>query len=107
MKRQVIVGDYGYNLTFTLTQANGNALDLTNQTSIKLRIAKVKVDTAHKVVDCQVVPPATNGICKYTVANGDFDEETIYDASIVVTFASSRVTADGLQIEVLRELPST
>ena len=107
MKRQIVVGDYGYPLTFTLTQADGSALDLTNQSSIKMRVAKPKVATAHMIEDCTVVGDATDGVCKYTVADGDFDEEAMYDVSIVVTFPASRITADGNQIEALRELPST
>ncbi len=107
MKRTYVKGDYGYDITFTLTDADGNAVDLTNQTSIVLRLARPEDTTAKLLGACSVVGTPTDGICKYAVQSGDFDEAALYDGSIVVTFSSARQTADGFQIEIKDELPST
>jgi hypothetical protein len=103
----VVKNDYGYDLEFKLTDAEGNAVDLSGATSVKVFIAEPGSSTA-KVVGTCTVTDATGGLCKYTVQSGDFDTANkTYDVEVEITYSDRVVTAKGVKIVVLPELPET
>jgi len=103
----LVQNDYGYDLEFQLSDASGNAVDLTGATAIKVFVAEPGKTTAKIVGDCTVVN-ATGGLCKYTVVSGDFDEAPKqYDVEIEVTYVGKVVTARGTVIKIISELPES
>jgi hypothetical protein len=106
-KLDVIQNDYGYDLEFQLTDANGNAVDLSGATSVQIFVAE-KDATAAKVVGTCVVTDAVNGLFKYTVQDGDFNEgKKDYQVEVEITYPAKVISGKGVIISVLPELPET
>lgn len=104
---EVVQNDYGYDLEFELTDAEDNAVDLTGNTSVKVFIAEIDAVLA-KVSGTCTVTDATNGLCKYTVEDGDFDvANKTYMVEIEVAYSGKIVTAKGITIYVKEELPES
>jgi len=103
----VVQNDYGYDLEFQLKDASNNAVDLTGATEVKIFVAEAGAQTAKVVGDC-VVTDASNGLVKYTVQDGDFDEgNKEYQVEIELHFVGSVLTARGVTIYVVSELPES
>ena len=104
---EVVQNDYGYDLEFKLTDASGNAVDLTGAVTVKVFIAEAGSSTAKVSGECTVTD-ASAGLCKYTVEDGDFDTAgKTYMVEVEVTYASKVVTARGVVVKVLAELPES
>jgi hypothetical protein len=103
---KVVQNDKLGDLKFTLQNADGTAFDLTNSTSIKLKVQK-QGDTALKFTGTMALDGgATLGKVKYTVQAGDFDVAGRHYAEIEITFTSAQIiTFPDIFIEVLPELP--
>lgn len=81
----VVVGDKNYDLNFVLTDAQGNAVDLTNATlAFK---AQLLSDLSISSSEAMTITDATTGACKFTVQPGDFSIAGEYNCQIVVTFS--------------------
>lgn len=65
-------GDYGYNLTFTLKDANGNARNMTGYTAA-LKVWSPGVPGTLLVNSTCSWTDASIGTCYYTVQDEDFD----------------------------------
>jgi len=106
-KLELVQNDYGYDLEFKLEDAEGNPVSLLGATAIKLFIAEPDADVAKVVDDCTPTDEE-GGLCKYTVKDGDFDEQDkIYEVEIEVTYATKVITAKGTKITILPEAPET
>jgi len=104
---ELVQNDYGYDLEFQLKDDEGDAVDLTGNTSIKVFIAELEATTT-KVTGTCIPTDEEGGLCKYTVESGDFDEAPkTYEVEVEVTYASKVVTARGLIIEIKTELPES
>jgi len=102
---KVVKNDKLYDLNFTLQDASGNAVNLTNASSISLKVQKVGA-TALKFTGNMIKVVAASGTCKYQVAAGNFDETGEYHAEIEVTFSGGQIsTFSDIYIIVLPELP--
>jgi len=107
-KLDVIQNDYGYDLEFQLTDANGNAVDLSGVTSVQIFVAEKDATVAKVVGTCVIVPPATDGKFKYTVQEGDFDVgNKDYQVEVEITYPAKVISGKGVIISVLPELPET
>ena len=88
----IVIGDYGYNLNFTLTGSGGTALSLTAGTAL-LKVGKTGINTPIITGTC-TISNATGGLCYYTVKSTDFTVEGTYDYKIQVFYGG---TAGNIQ----------
>jgi hypothetical protein len=63
-------GDYGYDLQFTVTDVDGDAVNLTGGT-VKFKMAKPTGSSLDVEGTCVLTDP-TNGRCVYTTQSADF-----------------------------------
>lgn len=104
---EVIQNDYGYDLEFKVLDARNIPVDLSSVNSIKVIIAEANSNVAKVIGFCSVVNPQ-EGICKYTVREGDFDEPNkVYKVELELEFTGKVITVRGASIKVLPELPET
>lgn len=82
----IVQGDYGYNLNFTLQDNSGAAINLTGA-ALTLKVQQWGQDVV-KFTGNMVVDVAASGTCHYVVASTDFDQEGKYKAEIVVNYGS-------------------
>ena len=106
---EFIKGDYGFNITLTLTDASGTAVDLSDGASeavIKFKMALLGASVL-TVDGAGVVSDASNGVCYYTVAITNFDTAGIYNAEVEATWSSTaRVqTWKFNKISISQDLP--
>lgn len=96
--------DKGYDIVFQLLKEDGTVLDLTDTTSIEFHAVKEK--NKNKTINgLLTVNNATEGLCVYTVANGNFDEEGTYLAEIQTNFGVNKsITLPTFQIIVEKEI---
>jgi len=104
----VTQNDKKYDLEFKIEDVEGSPVDLTGATAVKVFIAEPGASKAKVAGDC-VVTNATQGECKYTVQEGDFDEAPkYYQVEVEITYIDGKVvTAKGVLIHVTPELPET
>ena len=103
---ELVQNDYGYDLEFQVTDVSGQPVPLEGA-SIMLFVAEAGSSKAKVVGSCQVTD-APNGKCKYTVQEGDFDEgNKVYLAELEITYSGMVITARGLKIKVVPELPES
>jgi len=103
---KIIQNDKLYDLNFTLEDAAGVAIDITN-TTIKFKTQQVGT-AALKVNGSMAIVDATAGKCKYVVQATDFDNPGKYYGEIEVTFSGGQITTFAdIVINVLAELPKT
>lgn len=99
----VVQGDVGYQLNFTLSDAQGSVIDITGATlTFK---AQLLSDLAVQVSTPMTISNAGQGACTYTVAAGNFDVPGRYDAQIDMTIALETVTFSGIPINVIPRIP--
>lgn len=85
----VVQGDSLYNLSFTLQNNAGVAINLTGATLV-IKVQKQEA-TAVKFTGTMNIDTAASGICHYVVQATDFDADGQYYAEIVITFGSGEV----------------
>jgi hypothetical protein len=102
---QIVQGNYGYNIPFTLEDGNGNALNLTGAT-LKLNVQSAQ-DASQTLLfsNAMTVDIVASGTCHYQVGTGDFPNPGTYLAEIVVTFPAGPVSYPGITIIVNPTLP--
>jgi hypothetical protein len=101
---EVRVGDYGYNINFTVKDTDGTVVNLTGIEAIYFRVREVDSDRNILNGTCSVVV-AASGTCKYTVQNNDFDKEGNYTGGLVLKYSSvKKVTTKDFAITVKRSL---
>lgn len=100
----IVQGDSGYNLSFTLVDSSNNAINLTSAT-LAIKVQQVGQDTV-KFTGSMVVDSATLGTCHYIVQATDFDQEGRYYAEIQVTYGTGELlTYSNLVIIAAPKLP--
>lgn len=90
----VVQNDKGYEINFTLKDANEAAIDLTNISAMVFKVQKQGASIA-KFSGSMTVVSAPAGTCKYVVATGDFDSAGDYYAEIEATFTGGKVITFG------------
>ena len=101
-KIQVTQNDKGYKLNFTVKDADGEVVNLTDKT-ISFQVAEKVTFTEKFAAACEIVDAAL-GTCSYTVAATDFDTVNNYYGSLQMTKDSDIQTARRFEIEVVKEL---
>jgi len=106
---QVIKGDYGYDINFTLNDADEAPIDLTNATLLFKAQKNDGTPNTLKVNAAMSIVVGTAGTCKYTVAITDFDEPGRYNAEIQVTYPTGSpvkvITLGEIVIDAKPDLP--
>jgi hypothetical protein len=100
----VVQNDYGYLLSFTLQDSQGNIFNLTGASSLYFRTQMVGNSSINSSGSMSVLS-ATAGTCSYTVAKTDFTVAGLYNAQIEVNFSGQTVTWSNLQLEVSPSVP--
>ena len=77
-------GDYGYDIIFTIQDADGNAYDLTGYT-IKFKVWKSGSSGTLFINGACTIVKAVSGICKYLIVKGDFKAVDIYKFELELT----------------------
>ena len=77
-------GDYGYNLNFTVQDADGNAFNLTGYT-ITLKVWAPNVPGTLKFSGACTIDVAASGTCHYVLVSGNFDTVARYQAELELT----------------------
>ena len=98
----LVQGDYGSDLTLTLTEAAGSALNLTSNTGITFQMVN-KTGVFKKVSGAGTTVTAASGICKYTTVDGDTDTVGTYEYEVQVTYTGKVVTAKGAETIIILE----
>jgi len=101
-KIQVTQNDKGYKLNFTVKDADGGVVDLTDK-EIEFQVAEKVTFTKKFTGDCVIVGAAL-GTCSYTVVATDFDTVNNYYGSLQMTEDSDIQTTRRFEIEVVKEL---
>jgi hypothetical protein len=102
---QIVQGNYGYNIPFTLEDGNGNALSLVGATLL-LNVQSAQ-DASQTLLfsKAMTIDTPSAGVCHYQVATGDFPSPGVFLAEIVVTFPAGPVSYPGISIIVQPSLP--
>ena len=77
-------GDFGYNINFTVTDANDDAYDLTDYT-VTLKLWRPSNPGTLILEEECTIDVAASGTCHYTVQSGDFDTTTTYAGELEAT----------------------
>jgi hypothetical protein len=100
---ELVRNDKGYDLQFTILDADENAVNLTNAT-IKLKVRKWN-DTYAKFVGTCTITNAQAGQCKYTVTSTDFNIVGRYKCELEVAWGESKtMTATDLTVVVEEDI---
>lgn len=101
---QAVQNDHGYDLSFSLQDSSGVALDISNATLAFN--AQAESDYTIQFDNPMAVVNASGGLCKYTVQATDFVTSGNWTAQIVVTYNTGEVlTFSGITIVVTAALP--
>lgn len=102
----LVQNDYGYDLSFTVKDALGTAIDLTGS-SISFICQNVSDNAIQFTGTMSIVAPSTNGNCKYTVQSTDFTIVGSYTAQIVLNYSAGTeiISFPGINISVVTKLP--
>ena len=101
-KIQVTQNDKGYKLNFTVKDADGEVVNLTDKT-ISFQVAEKVTFTEKFAGACEIVDAAL-GTCSYLVATGNFDTVNNYYGSLQMAEDSDIQTTRRIEIEVVKEL---
>jgi len=100
-----VVGDKLYNIPFLLVDYGGDAVDLTDYSTVKLKVAENVTATSLMIDGTCSVTSAEGGAVAYTVQSGDFSTVGTFPAEVEVTWSSGKiVTFRNLNIKVHNDL---
>jgi hypothetical protein len=104
----VTQGDYGYNLSFTLEDGNGNAVDITSA-SLVINVQDSQDPSGTLLfTGSMAIDSGPAGTCHYTVASGNFPSTGTFIAQIVATWSpSQQLTWNGVKLIVEPALPKS
>jgi len=104
---KVVKDDKTYDINFTLQDANGNAINLTNAT-MQLKV-QASNSTELKFAGTMNTVSAASGTCKYTVAQGNFNQSGNFNAEIEVSYTGTGeiITFPDILFKVKDDLPKT
>ena len=98
----IIQGDYGSDLDFTITDSDSTALNLSSNTGIIFRMRNKTGKTTNIAGAC-VVDSEANGTCHYTLADGDTDTVGEYEWEVEVSYENKVLTSKGSENIVIIE----
>jgi len=92
--------DMGFNLNFTIKDANGSAYNLTGYT-IKLKVWRAGQPGLLLVNGNCAIDDAANGTCHYTITATDFTSVGTFKAELELTKAGVIESTGSFDIEIM------
>jgi hypothetical protein len=104
---EITQDNYGYDISFTVTKSNGQAEDLTGVNAVLFQVADA--DTHRNIVNgACVIADAPNGVCSYTVQQGNFAKAGNFLGSLQIQYSvNKRVNTKSFFITVNKKLGPT
>jgi len=103
-----VAGDYGYDIPFVLEDYNGDIVNLTGYSGVKIKIAETLTAASCNLIGTCSVISTTAGSIAYTVGDGDFSTAGTYPAEIEVTFTAGKIlTFRNLEVKIYDQLANT
>lgn len=102
---EIVRNDKNFYLRFTIQDADGVAVDLTNAT---VRFKMVSIGgTVNKVNGVCVLDDAVNGSCSYLVQAEDTDTIGFYNAELELTYSGGKLLTAILEnVQVFKDCPT-
>lgn len=97
---EIAHNDFGYDLNFTVTKADGSARNLTGLDTVKLKTWLPGSPGSPKINDDCIVDNAAGGLCHYTLKDGDTDLLGTFIAELEGTAAGLQDTLGQFEITV-------
>lgn len=95
--------DYGYDISFTVKDSQGQAVDLTGVTKVEFEV--VEIDTFRNLIDGEcVIVEASTGKVKYTVGSEDFTKSGNYKGALRIVYPTKIITTKTFFITVGKKL---
>ena len=82
-----VKGDHTNTIQWTCTDENGDAINLTNVSTVTIKIGRIG-ESSNLIEKTGTVTDAANGVAQFTFADGDLDTEGYFDAHIELDFNS-------------------
>jgi len=102
---KLVRNDQNFTLRFYIKDADGDVVDLSDISEIKLKIQKYGESGLFAEIPGTVVD-AANGIAQFQIGTQFVDQEGEFIAEIEMTFSSGQVlTAPDIYIKVIPDLP--
>jgi len=102
---KLVRGDKNYSLEFTIYDADNNLVDLSNVTSIVLKIKKYGSSSLFASIEGSVEGDGTTGQCSFPIGTTFLTETGEFKAEIEITYSTGKViTAPGILIKVIPDL---
>jgi hypothetical protein len=100
---EIVQGNYGFALPFTLQDSSGAAVDITSA-SLAFK-AQLESDPSVQFSGAMAIVSGPGGTCSYTVAQTDFPTSGVWNAQIVATFTGEVLTFTGIVVKVVDQIP--
>jgi len=102
---KLVRGDVNYYLEFTIYDSDDNLVDLSDVTSIVLKIKKYGASSLFATINGSVTGDGASGQCSFPVGTTFESETGEFQAEIEITYSSGKViTAPGISIKVIPDL---
>ena len=82
-----VKGDHTNTIQWTCTDENGTAINLTNITTITVKIGRIG-ESSNLIEKTGTVTDAENGVAQFTFGSSDLDTEGYFDAHIELDYNS-------------------
>ena len=100
----LVKGDYGFNIGFTVKDDDGDVVDLTSST-VKFKVGRPGVVESDLVINgtC-VVDDAENGICHFTPTSGLLDTAGVFRGELQIDYSNKIISDRTFQVIIRGDL---
>jgi len=99
-----IKGDHTNTIQWTCTDENGSAIDLTNVSTVTLKVGRLN-ESSNLVEKTGTKYDASNGIVRFTFADGDLSAGGYYDAHIELDYnTGAHKTLRPMSIQIIPDM---
>lgn len=97
-------GDYGVEFQYTVHDNNGDPLDISNASSVQLRIGRKGENTPLVNGNMSFVTDGSDGKVKYSFTSTDLTSAGYYDGVIVVNYSGGKRTTNDFTVHVVETI---
>ena len=99
-----IKGDHTNTIQWTCTDENGDAINLTNVSTVTIKIGRIG-ESSNLIEKTGTVTDAANGVVKFTFGSDDLSEEGYFDAHIELDYnTGAHKTLRYMGVQILPEM---
>lgn len=95
--------DYGYWWTFTVTDEDGTALNISDASSVSLKIGNY-LGSTDLAKSMSFVTDGSNGQVRLKFSSGDLDASGYYDAEIQINYSAGRRVTKPFTLHIVPDL---